>query len=330
MYYKPFWALIALVALVFWWLMRRYFSWSTQIPFFYNKEIPLSGNYRDYDPLILPMSGDIVLFFHADWCVTCREAEKNFLTSWVPEWLTILKVDFDTDTKLRKKYMVLSQTSFVLIQPDGTLVKRWLWWRTIQDILAKIQETKQLKTDLNDIKKPTWISATAYFAWWCFRCLEWPFESLNGVSEVINGYIGWDERSAYYGIVSLGVTKHREAVKVIYDPELVTYKDLLDTYRRQIDPTDAGGQFADRWNHYKTAIYYANDKEKKAILESKENLIVSAKFSKPIVVDIFPITPFYPAEEYHQDYYKNNTEYYNSYKKWSWRKDFIENNRKEK
>jgi peptide methionine sulfoxide reductase msrA/msrB len=280
--------------------------------------------YTDYDQTTLSsLSWDIVLFFHADRCPACIAAEKSFLASGIPDGLTILKVDFDTATELRKKYTVLSQTSFVLIQPDGTMIKRWVWGRTIQDIIEKIDEAKKVESSDISVKQSSWKSSTAYFAGGCFRCMEWPFESLDGVTEVINGYIWGDERNANYNKVSLGVTKHREAVKVVYDPDVISYAELLATYRRQIDPTDAWGQFADRGSQYRTAIYYATDEEKKEAIASKNKLAQSGKFSKPIVVEILPATPFYPAEEYHQDYYKKNSADYKSYKKWSGREDFI-------
>lgn len=99
-------------------------------------------HYRNYDPQNMPSSGDIVLFFHADWCPSCQQAEKNFLASGIPDGLTILKVNFDTETKLKLKYGILSQTSFAYIKPDGTLIKRWVGGRDIQDILSKIAEAK--------------------------------------------------------------------------------------------------------------------------------------------------------------------------------------------
>ncbi len=287
----------------------------------------LGASYIDYDESKLSsLSGDIVLFFHADRCPTCRQIEKSITTSTIPLWLTILKVNYDTNIVLRKKYTVLTQSSFVLIKQDGTLIKRRVGWLTIDDIISKINESKKQNTDTskkiasNKIEK-------AHFAGGCFRCMEWPFESLDGVKEVINGYIWGDARNANYDKVSLGVTKHKEAVEVIYDPALITYQDLLNQYRRQIDPTDAGGQFADRGSQYRTAIYYNSPEEQKIAWASKKRLQDSQKFNKPIVVEILPATPFYPAEEYHQNYYKKNANHYNSYKKWSGREDFIDINR---
>jgi peptide methionine sulfoxide reductase msrA/msrB len=286
--------------------------------------------YSDYDSSKLSsLSGDIVLFFHADRCPTCQQAEKNFLASGIPARLTILKVDYDKETELKKKYAILTQTSFVYIKNDGNMITRWVGWLMIDDILSKVNAAKWqdgtsqfTRTGSNEI-------AIAYFAGGCFRCMEWPFESLEGVKEVTNWYIWGSAADAHYDIVSSGKTQHREAVEVKYDPALIHYDELLDTYRRQIDPTDAGGQFADRWSQYHTAIYYSTESEHQQALSSKKKLEESHKFNKPIVVEIVPTTPFYPAEVYHQDYYKKNADHYNSYKKWSGREDYIHDTRKD-
>lgn len=284
-------------------------------------DVPMNGTgYRDYDPNNIPTTGDIVLFFHADRCPSCREAEKNFLASGIPDGLTILKVDFDTAKDLKIKYNILSQTSFVYIKPDGTLIKRWIGGRDIQDILVKIKEANSQQL-LAASQKPTAHSqqpaafATAYFAGGCFWCMEGPFEAMEGVSEVINGYAGGTKETAHYNTVATGKTKHREAVKVVYDPNIVSYQELLSTYRTQIDPTDPGGQFADRGYHYTTALFYDNERQKNQAESSKNALAEAKKFDKDIAVQIIPFESFYPAEEEHQDYYKKNSAHYNSYKK---------------
>lgn len=283
--------------------------------------------YQDYDPKNIPQTGDVVLFFHADRCPTCREAEKNILASGVPAWLSILKVDYDTATELKQKYGVLTQSSFVSIQHDGTLIKRWIGGRTIADIQAKISEAKSGTTqDVAVPKTPSGVLATAYFAGGCFWCMESAFEAMDGVSEVINGYAWGTEETAAYDTVSSGKTKHREAVKVVYDPGLEPYEELLQTYRTQIDPTDAGGQFADRGFQYTPAIFYQNSTEQTVAEQGKLTLQASHTFDKDIAVLIIPFTSFFPAEDYHQDYYKKNSAHYNSYKKWSGRADFIHTN----
>lgn len=288
-------------------------------------------SYELYDEAKLSsLSGNIVLFFHANWCPLCIAAEKSFLASGIPEGLHILKVDFDTATDLKKKYLVLSQTSFVRIKPDWSMIKRRIGASDIESVVEKLEESTM--TDSSSTLDPTaakWEIRTAYFAWGCFRCMEGPFESLNWVKEVINWYIWWEKNEADYSQVSSWKTKHREAVEVTYDASVISFQDLLNQYWRQIDPTDTWGQFADRWYQYTTAIYYANESEKLIAEADKIKLDHSQKFDKSIAVQILPATPFYPAEDYHQDYYKKNSDDYLAYKKWSGRAWFIDQNWKE-
>lgn len=164
---------------------------------------------------------------------------------------------------------------------------------------------------------------TAIFAGGCFWCMEGPFEKLPGVISVISGYTGGKEKNPTYEDVGYGRTGHRESVLITYDPKKIDYSKLLDTYWRQIDPTDPGGQFADRGNQYKTAIYYKNEAQKKLAQEFKDKIGASGKFSSPIVVEILPASEFYPAEEYHQDYYKKNPAHYKQYRKGSGREDYV-------
>ncbi len=165
---------------------------------------------------------------------------------------------------------------------------------------------------------------TAVFGGGCFWCMEPPFEQLQGVIEVRAGYSGGSREDAHYSLVSSGRTEHYEAVEVRYDPQQISYASLVEVFWRQIDPTDSGGQFADRGTHYKTAIFYQNDQEKETALTSKRNLQQSGMFDKPIVTDIIPVQPFYPAEEYHQDYFRKNYSHYSSYKKGSGREYFVD------
>lgn len=163
----------------------------------------------------------------------------------------------------------------------------------------------------------------AVFAGGCFWCLEAPFESIDGVREVISGYAGGNEKDASYDKVSSGKTGHREAVEVIFDPKVVSYQEILDIYWKQFDPTDEGGSFYDRGKQYTSAIYYMNDRQKQAAEESKERLNKSGIFKEPIATTIEKYVGFYPAEEYHQQYYKKNPDHYYSYKKGSGRDQFI-------
>ncbi len=166
--------------------------------------------------------------------------------------------------------------------------------------------------------------SVAVFGGGCFWCMEPPFEQLPGVIDVKAGYCGGSENDASYDLVSTGKTRHYEAVKVIYNPSQVSFAELLDVFWRQIDPTDDGGQFADRGSHYKTAIFYSNAEELAVAKKSKDDLAKSKLFSAPIVTKILPIMPFYPAEEEHQDYYKKHTSRFMSYKKGSGRAGFID------
>ncbi len=167
-------------------------------------------------------------------------------------------------------------------------------------------------------------SAKAIFAGGCFWCMEPPFEKLEGVSAVISGYSGGPEKNPSYQQVSSGSTGHLEVVQVSYDPVRTGYEELLEVFWRQIDPTDAGGQFADRGHQYKTAIFYNNDEERRLAGASRDRLAATGKFDKPIVTEILPAGNFYPAEEYHQDFYIKNSDHYNRYKKGSGRVDYLD------
>lgn len=166
-------------------------------------------------------------------------------------------------------------------------------------------------------------AAVATFAGGCFWCMEPAFEELDGVYEAITGYAGGNKSDAGYRLVASGQTNHREAIQVFYDPQKINYEKLLEIFWRQIDPTDKGGQFADRGHHYTTAIFYKNDQEMDAAEKSKKNLAKSGLFKAPIVTQILPFTSFFPAEEEHQNFYKKRADYYKMYKKGSGREDFI-------
>jgi len=163
----------------------------------------------------------------------------------------------------------------------------------------------------------------ATFAGGCFWCMEAAFEERDGIMEVISGYTSGKKQDPTYEEVSSGTTGHVEAIQVIYDPEKITYNELLGIFWRQIDPTDAGGQFADRGSQYQTAIFYSNDEEKKQAEQSKKNLEESGKFDKPIVTKILEVSKFFKAEEYHQDYSKKRTIQYRLYEAGSGRKKYI-------
>jgi methionine-S-sulfoxide reductase len=157
-------------------------------------------------------------------------------------------------------------------------------------------------------------AAMAIFATGCFWCTEADFEKVPGVYEAVSGYIGGSVPNPSYEQVVAGGTGHAEAARVYYDPETVTYKELLDTFWRTTDFLDAGGQFCDRGGQYRSAIFYADEEQRRLAEASKAELAASGRFDQPIVTEIAPASTFYPAEAYHQDYYKNNPWRYTFYR----------------
>ena len=164
---------------------------------------------------------------------------------------------------------------------------------------------------------------TATFAGGCFWCVEADFEKVDGVVEAVSGYAGGQTANPTYKEVSAGGTGYAESVQVTYDPDKITYKQLLDVFWRHVDPTDAGGQFVDRGSQYRTAIFYNSEEQKRIAEESKAELEKSGRFAKPIVTEIVPLTKFYPAEDYHQDYYSKNPLRYRFYRLGSGRDQFL-------
>ncbi len=166
--------------------------------------------------------------------------------------------------------------------------------------------------------------SVATFAGGCFWCVEAAFDKLPGVRAAISGYSGGDEPNPTYEQVSRGETGHREAVQVYYDPKVITYEGLLAAFWRIMDPTDTGGQFADRGSQYSPAIFYHDEAQKAAALKSREALAKSGRYDKPVVVPILPYKNFYPAEGYHQDYAQKNPFRYRFYTRGSGRAGFLE------
>src|SRR5690625_4277769 len=167
---------------------------------------------------------------------------------------------------------------------------------------------------------------TAIFAGGCFWCMVEPFDERPGIEKVISGYTGGHTKNPTYEEVCSNTTGHVEAVQITYNPNIFPYEELLTLFWQQIDPTDDGGQFHDRGESYKTAIFYHNEKQKSLAEQSKEKLTNSGKFNKPIVTEIKPAETFYEAEEHHQQFYKRNKLHYQTYKKGSGRQQFIEEN----
>ncbi len=162
----------------------------------------------------------------------------------------------------------------------------------------------------------------ATFAGGCFWCMVAPFSGCPGVVRVVSGYTGGWTDNPTYDLVCSGESGHYEAVQVTYDPTAVSYETLLDLFWRQIDPTDPGGQFSDRGSSYRTAIFYHSEAQKALAEASKRRLEASGRFNGPIVTEILPACTFWPAEEYHQDFYLKNAQHYRAYRRASGRDAF--------
>jgi peptide methionine sulfoxide reductase msrA/msrB len=163
---------------------------------------------------------------------------------------------------------------------------------------------------------------TAVFAGGCFWCIQPAFDKAKGVIKTVVGYCGGTQPNPTYDLVSSEKTGYRESIQITYDPAKISYDQLLDIYWRQIDPTQADGQFTDIGPSYRAAIFYDNDDEKKIAQTSKERLARSGKFNKPIVTEILPAMKFYPAEAYHQKYYEQNPEHFEAFEEGSGRVSF--------
>lgn len=167
-------------------------------------------------------------------------------------------------------------------------------------------------TSMGDVPKGD--SATATFAGGCFWCMEGPFDELDGVLSTTSGYTGGHTANPTYDRVSAGGTGHAEAVEVVYDPTRISYQELLTVYWRNVDPTTPNAQFCDHGDQYRPAIFYHNDAQRRWAEASKEEIDRTKTFSAPIVTEITQATEFYPAEEYHQDFYRKNPIRYKFYR----------------
>ncbi len=177
--------------------------------------------------------------------------------------------------------------------------------------------TKSNETNIDDNLE------IATLAGGCFWCMEAPFEKLDGIKKVISGYAGGVIKNPTYKLVSSGKTKYRESVQIYFDPSIISYAEILDFFWQQFDPSDNGGSFYDRGFQYTTAIFYHNEHQRLIAVKSKENLENSKIFKKPIATKIIKYTNFYPAEDYHQNYYLKNSEGYKRYRIGSGRESFI-------
>jgi peptide methionine sulfoxide reductase msrA/msrB len=182
-------------------------------------------------------------------------------------------------------------------------------------------DNSTMKSQKKDVDNPNY--QEAIFAGGCFWCMEPPYDDLPGVISTTVGYTGGNVPNPSYEQVSSGTTGHAEAVKIVFDSTKTSYSDLLKVFWRNIDPTNPLGQFADYGSQYRTAIFYISKKQKELALKSKKDLEASGMFDKPIVTEIVKASTFYPAEEYHQEFYKKNPLRYNSYKIGSGRAGFL-------
>ncbi len=183
-------------------------------------------------------------------------------------------------------------------------------------IPAFAEKDQTAMTDQSNLAKAT-------FAGGCFWCMERPYDELDGVQATISGYMGGQKDNPTYQEVSAGNTGHAEVVQVHYDPDKVRYEQLLEIFWRNIDPTDSGGQFVDRGSQYRPAIFYHNEEQKRLAEQSRDELAASGRFSAPIDTEIVPATEFYPAEDYHQDYYQKSPLHYKFYRYNSGRDQFL-------
>ena len=162
----------------------------------------------------------------------------------------------------------------------------------------------------------------AVFAGGCFWCIQPAFDKAPGVVKTVVGYCGGTEQNPTYKLVTSEKTNYRESIEITYDSTKISYDQLLDIYWRQIDPTQADGQFTDIGPSYRAAIFYGNSEEKKIADASKAKLASSGKFKKPIVTEILPAMKFWPAEDYHQKYYQQNPEHFEAFEAGSGRVSF--------
>jgi peptide-methionine (S)-S-oxide reductase len=156
--------------------------------------------------------------------------------------------------------------------------------------------------------------ATATFAGGCFWCMEPPFDKVKGVKSTTSGYTGGTKPNPTYEEVTTGATGHAEAVQVVYDPSKVSYAQLLQIFWRNVDPLTANAQFCDHGPQYRTAIFFHDAEQQRLAEESKRQLEASGRFKAPIVTELVPASTFYPAEDYHQDYYQKNPVRYRYYR----------------
>ena len=167
--------------------------------------------------------------------------------------------------------------------------------------------------------------AKATFAGGCFWCMQPPFDNLPGVISTSTGYTGGHKENPTYEEVCSGKSGHTEGLQVTFSPQKVSYPQLLDVFRRNINPADSDGQFVDRGSQYRPAIFYHNQEQQQLAEKSQEDLAASRRFKRPPAIEIIPLETFYPAENYHHDYYRKSPAQYKAYRYNSGRDQFLKN-----
>jgi peptide methionine sulfoxide reductase msrA/msrB len=203
-------------------------------------------------------------------------------------------------------------------------MKKFMLWAVFLTLFIGCQSSEIVQQGGKDeMNQETKGLMKATFAGGCFWCSEADLEKLPGVAKVISGYTDGHKDNPSYEEVCSGTTGHYEAIQVYYDPSKISYEELLEAFWRHIDPTDGGGQFADRGSQYRTAIFYHDEEQRRLAEQSKTALSQSAKFNKPIATEIVKFEKFYEAEDYHQDYCKINPLRYQYYRSGSGRDQFV-------
>ena len=195
----------------------------------------------------------------------------------------------------------------------------WLIWVLTLSVVSLVYAESQNNTSNADRKLDK-----ATFAGGCFWCMESPYDKLEGIISTTVGYTGGEEKNPTYEEVCSGRTGHAEAIEIVYDPSRITYAELLDVFWKNISPTQPNGQFVDIGPQYRTAIFYHNENQKQLAEASKEKLEHSGRFDQKIVTEIVPAGEFYPAEDYHQDYYKKKPFHYERYRHGSGRDQYLD------
>jgi peptide-methionine (S)-S-oxide reductase len=186
--------------------------------------------------------------------------------------------------------------------------------KTLSLLLLSLFTTPVIASNQESTTSPVQKSETAIFAGGCFWCMEPPFDRLEGVISTTSGYTSGHKKNPTYKEVSAGSTGHTEAIQIEYDPEKITYSELLDVFWKNIDPVAVDRQFCDAGSQYRSGIYYLNEKQQAEVKRSLQELNRNKPFAGEIATEILPASTFYPAEDYHQDYYQKNPLRYKYYR----------------